>query len=83
MRYLALARADPADAAEAARRVSERALLNDQPAFAVRVFDEARRPIAVFRVGVLLPQLERLQDVTVGVNDVVSAAHATPPKRRL
>jgi hypothetical protein len=77
----ALPRADTADAAEASLRIAERALLNDQPALAVVVLDEARRPITVLRVGVFVPQVERLQDVTVGVNDVISATHNPAPLR--
>jgi hypothetical protein len=53
----ALPRADAADAPETTLRVAGCALLNDQPTLAVRVLDETRRPIAIFRVSVLAPQL--------------------------
>jgi hypothetical protein len=49
-----------ADAAKAALRVAGRALLDDQSAFAGLVLEEARRPFAVLRVGVFIPQIERL-----------------------
>src|SRR5215831_14878294 len=75
----ALPRADAADAAEAALRVTGRALLNDQPALTALLLDKAWRPIAVLGVGVFVPQVERLQDVAVGVDDVVNATHAAAP----
>ena len=43
------------------------------------VLDKARRPIAVFRVGVLLPQLKRLEDMAVRIDDVVGATHNQLP----
>src|SRR5262249_37459736 len=72
---LTLPRADPADAAKAALRIAGCALLDDQPALAVLLLGQARRPIAVLGVGVFLPQLERLEDMAVGVDDFVGAAH--------
>jgi hypothetical protein len=71
----ALPCANAANAAEAALRIAGRALLDDQPALAVLVLDEARRPIAVLRVGVFVPEVERLQDVTAGIDDIVGATH--------
>ncbi len=69
---LGMPRANPADAAEATLRIAGHALLDDQPAFAVLALDQARRPIAVLWVGVFVPEVERLQDVTISIDDIVS-----------
>ena len=75
----ALPRADAANAAEAALRIAGGTLLDDQPAFAALVLDEARRPIAVLGLGVFVPEVERLQNVAVGVDNVVNATHDSAP----
>src|SRR5206468_10956950 len=71
----ALPRADPADPAHALLAAEH--LLLDQQLFLAGfvVGDEPRRPVAEFRVHIFGPQIERLQDVPIGVDDVVGAAH--------
>ena len=65
----ALPCADRADAADA-----DLVLLDDQPVLAVLAFDNLRRPVAEFRVDVFFPEVERLQDVAVGIDDDSCAA---------
>ena len=50
-------------------------LLDDEPLLAVLALDDARRPVAEFRVDVFVPQIERLEDMTVGIDDIVLVAH--------
>ena len=71
----ALSRPDCADPADAEPAVADRVLLDDEAFLAVLALDDARRPVAEFRVDVLVPQIERLEDVAVGVDDVVLVAH--------
>jgi len=40
-----------------------------------RIDDEARRAVAILGIHVIVPEIERLQDVTIGVDDVIDAAH--------
>ena len=70
----ALPRADRAGDPEPLR-AAENLVLDLQPLLAVIVGDEARRPVAELRVDVVVPQVERLEDMTVGVDDVVGARH--------
>src|SRR5229473_762505 len=65
----ALPRADPADPADADAAVTDRMLLDDEPLLAVLAFDDPRRPVAKRRVDVFVPKIERLEDVTVGIDD--------------
>ena len=65
-------RADPADAALA---VANRVLLDDEALLAVVTLDDARRPVAKLRVDVFGPKIERLEDMTVGIDDIISAGH--------
>ncbi len=78
----ALPRPDPADPPDAEPPVADRVLLDDEPLLAVVAHDDARRPVAKFRVDVLVPKIERLEDVTVGIDDVVGAAHRGFLRRR-
>ena len=72
----ALARADRADPADAELRVADRVLLDDQPLLAALVvLDDARRPVAELGIDVFVPEIERLQDMPVGIDDVVGAGH--------
>src|SRR5439155_5261954 len=50
-------------------------LVHDAPLLSCPRFDQPRRPVAKGRVHVIVPEIERLKDVTVGVDDVVGAAH--------
>src|SRR5207248_8122775 len=56
----ALARADPAGAAEPGLRAAEDLLLDDEALLAVLVLDQPRRPIAEAGLHVIVPQIERL-----------------------
>ena len=55
--------------------VADRVLLDDEALFAVLHLLDTRRPIAKLRVDVVVPQVERLEDMTVGIDDVVGATH--------
>src|SRR5947208_16518994 len=46
---------------------------------AVGVDDHPRRALAIGGVDVLLPDVDRLEDVSVGVDDVVRARHGLSP----
>ena len=71
----ALPRPDRADPADAALAVADRVLLDDEPLLAVLAFDDPRRAVAELRIDVFVPQIQRLEDVPVGVDDIVSATH--------
>ena len=73
-----LARADPADPAHALL-APEHLLLDQQHLLAVAVDHQLRRTVAVGRIEIVLPQGERLQNVAVGVDDVVGASHDRSP----
>src|SRR5262249_20899226 len=75
-RHDALPGADAADAAEA-RAAAEDLLLQGQALLAVLVLDALARPTAILGIHVVVPQGERLQDVAVGVDDIVTAAHVS------
>ncbi len=70
-----LPRADRADPSDAALPVADRVFLDDQALLAALHLLDARCPIAEFRVDVIVPQIERLEDMTIGVDHVVGAAH--------
>ena len=75
----ALPRADRADAADAELRIADRVLLDNQPLLAgLVVLDDARRPVAELGIDVLVPEIERLQDMAVGIDDVIGAGHQVP-----
>src|SRR5262245_43619330 len=69
---------DGADHAEALGAAEDLAL-DEQAFLAVGVDDDPRRPVAEARVDVLVPQVYGLEDVTVGVDDLVGTRHAWPP----
>ena len=52
---------------------------HDQPFLAVLALDDPRRPIAEFRVHVLVPEIERLEDMTVGIDDIVLVTQDPSP----
>ena len=76
--HRALPGADGPDDAEALRAAQHLAL-HAQALLAVRVDEEARRALAVGGVDVLLPQVERLEHVPIGVDDVIGASHDASP----
>src|SRR5438477_539419 len=63
----ALARADPAGAAEPGLGAAEDLLLDDEALLAVLVFDQPRRPVAEAGLHVIVPQIERLEHMPVGI----------------
>src|SRR5262249_29776801 len=79
VRHDALPRADRADEAEPLR-AAEDLVFDQQPLLAVGVDDETGRSLAKRGVDVLVPEIERLQYVTVGVDDVVRTTHGWPPQ---
>ena len=46
---------------------------------AVLVTDQLGRLIAEFRIHVVIPECQRLQDVSVGINDIQSSTHDPSP----
>ena len=53
--------------------------IDAQTLFAVFVNKQARRPITERPIDVVLPQIERLEDVAVGIDDIVRTTHNPPP----
>jgi hypothetical protein len=54
---------------------AEKLLVDQQLLLAVVPDHEPRRPAAKGRVQIIVPQRNRLQHMTIGVDDVVDAAH--------
>src|SRR5262249_26857534 len=78
---LALPGADRADHAEAFL-AAEHLTLDVEPLLAVRVPHDAWRAIPEFGIDVLVPDVDGLEDVAVGVDDVVGTRHGGPPLGR-
>ncbi len=76
--HRALAGADGADHVEALL-AAQHLPLHEQPFLAVGVDDHAGGAVAVAGIEVLVPEIHRLEDVTVGVDDVVGAGHGRAP----
>ena len=76
----ALPGADRAGAAEPGLGAAEHLLLDDQALLAVGVLDQPGRPVAEVRVDVTVPEVERLEHMTVGIDNVVGAAHRVSSK---
>ena len=76
--HRALARADAAQSAHALF-AAEDFLLDHQPLFAVLIDHQPRCAVAEGGVHVIVPERQRLQDVAVGVDDVVGSAHGVSP----
>ena len=55
-----------------ARLAADDLALDEQALLAVISVNEARPPVAERRIDVVVPQIERFEDVAVGVDDVVS-----------
>src|SRR5512133_3877166 len=72
----ALPRPDPAGAAESGLRAAEDLLLDNEALLAVFVLDQSRGPIAEAGLHVIVPQIERLEHMPVGVDDIVGATHS-------
>src|SRR5204863_6769678 len=70
----ALPDSDRAEAADPAR-IAEQFALDAKALLAVLVDDEPRPTLAEPRIYIFVPQAERLEDVAVGVHDVVGAGH--------
>src|SRR6185369_14765391 len=71
----ALPGADPADAAHPLLAAEELPLDVELFLAGLRIDDKTRRAVAILGIHVFVPEIERLQDVTIGVDDVVDAAH--------
>src|SRR6516225_6499249 len=69
-------RADPANAELA---VADHVLLDDEPLLAVLALFDPRRPVAELRIDIFVPKVQRLEDVPVGIDDVVGATHMPAP----
>jgi hypothetical protein len=66
--------ADRAQAADAAR-IAEQLAVDAQPFLAVVVDDEARSALAKRGIDVGVPEIERLEDVAVGIDGLIGAGH--------
>ena len=71
----ALPRADRADPADAEPAIADRMLLDDERSLPFSLLDDARRAVAELRVDVFGPEIERFEDMAVGIDDVVGAGH--------
>jgi hypothetical protein len=58
---------------------AKRPAVDAQTLLAVLVDKQARRPVTKARIDILLPQIQGLQDVAVGIDDVVDATHDPAP----
>jgi hypothetical protein len=67
--------ADRANPAYADPLVTNRVLLDDEPLLAILPLYHLGRTVPELRVDVFVPQIERLEDVAVGIDDIISAAH--------
>ncbi len=74
----AVARTDAAKRAEALF-AAEQLFADLQALLAVGVADQLGRKIAVFGIHVVIPERQRLQDVSIGVDDVIGATHGWSP----
>ena len=75
-----LSGANRADPANADPPVADLVLLDDEALLATVVLDDPRRPVTEFRVDVVVPKVERLEDVAIGIDDVIGArSSAFPP----
>jgi hypothetical protein len=72
----ALARADRTDPANANLAVTDRALLDHQLLLAVFALYDARGAVTELGVDVIVPEVEGLEDVAVGVNHLVHVTHS-------
>ena len=70
----ALPDADRAEAADPPR-IAQQLALDAEALLAVLVDDKARPALAEFGIDVFVPEIERLEDMAVGIDDVVSASH--------
>ncbi len=73
----ALAGADRTDPPDAALAVADHLFLDNEALLAVFAFHYPRRPVAKTRVDVIIPKIERLENVAVGIDDVISASHGS------
>ena len=78
-----LAGSNPADPSDADPAVADHVLLDDEALLPVVAFDDARGPIAEFRIDVFVPEIERLENVTVRIDNVVSACHWRPSEAQV
>ncbi len=76
----AITRANTADGTQTLL-AAEQLLADLQALLAVLVANELRRLIAEFWVHVVFPERQRLQNVSVGIDDVVRAVHDSSPVR--
>ena len=75
----ALPSTNPADPADADPAVAHLMLFDDEPLLAVLALGDPRRPIAELRLDVFVPQVQWLEDVPIGIDDIVSTAHNPAP----
>ncbi len=70
-----------ADCTECAKPPAPAKLLaiDAQPLLAVIVDEEARCAIPKRRIDIIHPQIERLEDVAVGIDDIVRTTHNPAP----
>jgi len=64
-------RADPPDGRAGHRRTACSSMTSRS--LAVLLLDDPGRPVAELGIDVFVPEIERLEDVTVGIDDIVNA----------
>src|SRR5689334_550569 len=74
----ALPDADRAEAADPPR-IAQQFALDLKALLAVLVDDKPRPTLAVFGIDVFVPEVERFQDMAVGIDDVIGAGHDPSP----
>ena len=75
--HSAVAGAHPAQGAQPFL-AAEQLLAHLKALLAVRVADQLRCLIAVFWFDVITPEIQRLQNVSVGIDDIIGASHGRP-----
>ena len=76
-----LASADCANPADAALAIADYVLLDYEALLAVFAFHYPRRTIAKSGIDIVIPKIERLENVAVGIDDIISSSHCSAPLR--
>src|ERR1700749_1778988 len=50
---------------------AKRLALDTQPLLTILIYKKPRRPITKTRIDVVLPQIQRLEDMAVGIDDII------------
>src|SRR5262249_57485502 len=75
---VALADADRAKAADPPR-IAQQFAFDGEALLAVLIDDKPRPALAELGIDVLVPEIERLQNMAVGIDNIVGQSHRLPP----